>query len=131
MQINSTKTIIQKDAVKTYQFLNDAKNFERLMPDNISKFEAFDSNQFLFALKGMPEITLKQTENTPNSYIKFGSAEGKINFSLEIFITEINATSAELGLEFKGEFNPMMAMMIKKPITSFLETLVTNAAEKI
>ena len=29
-------------------------------------------------------------------------------------------------LTFEGEFNPMMAMMIKGPITKFIETLATN-----
>ena len=101
------------------------------MPESISKFEAYDATKFLFALKGMPEIALKQTESTPNNYIKFTAGGGKIDFSLIININEIDSNCCEIDLKFEGDFNPMMAMMIKKPITSFLETLVSNAYKTI
>ncbi|MDP5081180.1 MAG: SRPBCC family protein, partial [Winogradskyella sp.] len=32
----------------------------------------------------------------------------------------------EVQLTFDGEFNAMMAMMIKGPISKFIETLATN-----
>jgi len=31
-----------------------------------------------------------------------------------------------VSLQFEGDFNPMMAMMIKGPITKFIETLSSN-----
>ncbi len=131
MQINSSKVTVNNSALETHSFLSDANNFEKLMPESISKFEAYDATKFLFALKGMPEIALKQTESNPNNYIKFTAGGGKIDFSLIININEIDSNCCEIDLEFEGDFNPMMAMMIKKPITSFLETLVSNASKTI
>jgi hypothetical protein len=32
-------------------------------------------------------------------------------------------------LHFEGDFNPMMAMMIKGPISKFIETLADNLHE--
>jgi hypothetical protein len=32
-------------------------------------------------------------------------------------------SSSEVKLDFEGDFNPMMAMMIKGPIGKFIETL--------
>ena len=66
------------------------------MPESISKFEAYDATKFFFALKGMPEIALKQTESTPNNYIKFTSGGGKIDFSLIININKIDSNSVKL-----------------------------------
>jgi hypothetical protein len=41
-------------------------------------------------------------------------------------IKEIDETSSEVQLDFNGEFNMMMAMMVKKPLTSFIEALSDN-----
>ena len=131
MQINSSKVTVNNSALETHRFLSDANNFEKLMPESITKFEAYDATKFLFALKGMPEIALKQTESKPNEYIKFAAGGGKIDFSLIININEVDSNSCEIDLKFEGDFNPMMAMMIKKPITSFMETLVSNSSKII
>ena len=96
------------------------------MPENISKFEVLDNDKFLFALKGMPEIVLKKKEEIPHSKIVLGAAGGKLDFSLIGHISEIEANKSEVQLVFSGEFNAMMAMMIKGPINKFIETLVTN-----
>jgi len=126
MNLESPKVTLDKSAEETFNFLSDVKNFEALMPENISKFEVLDDDKFLFALKGMPEIVLKKKEAEPNRKIVLGAAGGKLDFSLVGNITEIDANKTEVQLSFSGEFNAMMAMMIKGPISKFIETLVTN-----
>ncbi len=126
MNLESPRVTIQKSAQDTFDFLSDIKNFETLMPENISKFEVLDNDKFLFALKGMPEIVLKKKEAIPPNKIVLGAAGGKLDFSLTGNITEIDDSSCEVQLTFDGEFNAMMAMMIKKPISKFIETLATN-----
>ena len=64
MKLESPKVTVNKSAQDTFNFLSDVKNFENLMPENISKFEVLDNDKFLFALKGMPEIVLKERNNT-------------------------------------------------------------------
>ncbi|WP_034057434.1 hypothetical protein [Lacinutrix jangbogonensis] len=131
MNLESKKVTINKSAEDTFVFLSDVKNFETLMPENISKFEMLGEEKFLFALKGMPEIVLKKKETTPNSKVILGAAGGKLNFSLVADITEIETNSSEVQLHFEGEFNAMMAMMIKGPISKFIDTLVTNMVPTI
>jgi hypothetical protein len=42
-------------------------------------------------------------------------------------IANIDSVSdSEVKLDFEGDFNPMMAMMIKGPIGKFIETLAAN-----
>ena len=101
------------------------------MPENISKFEVLGEDKFLFALKGMPEIVLKKKEMTPNNKIVLGAAGGKIDFSLTGNIIEVEANKSEVQLIFEGQFNAMMAMMIKGPINKFIETLATNMPQAI
>ena len=96
------------------------------MPDNIDKFEVLNENRFLFALKGMPEIILEKKEQTPPNKLVLGAASEKLPFTLSADITAINENQSSVLLSFSGEFNAMMAMMIKNPITNFMNTLSTN-----
>ena len=131
MNLESPKITLDKSPEDAFNFLSDVKNFEHLMPDNISKFEVVSEDTFVFALKGMPEIELKKKEVIPPNKIVLGAAGGKLDFSLIGNITEIEANKSEIQLQFEGDFNPMMAMMIKGPINKFLETLVTNMPKAV
>ena len=131
MKLESKKTIVNKSAQDTFNFLNKIENFEALMPENISKFEVLDSDKFLFALKGMPEIVLKRKDVIEPSQIVLGAAGGKLDFSLTANITELEANKSEVQLLFAGDFNAMMAMMIKGPISKFIDTLAENMPKAI
>lgn len=131
MNLESPKINVEKSPQEVFDFLANIKNFEALMPENISKFEVLDDDKFLFALKGMPEIILKKKEIIPPNKIVLGAAGGKIDFALVANIVEVNTGLSEVQLDFSGDFNPMMAMMIKKPITKFIETLVTSIPKAI
>ncbi|OUR99463.1 orotate phosphoribosyltransferase [Flavobacteriales bacterium 33_180_T64] len=131
MKLESPKTTIDKSAQDTFDFLSDVKNFEKLMPENISKFEVLDDDKFLFALKGMPEIVLKKKEAIAPNKIVLGAAGGKLDFYLTANIMTIDTSKSEVELIFEGEFNAMMAMMIKGPINKFIETLVANMPAQV
>ncbi|MCR9183391.1 MAG: SRPBCC family protein [Flavobacteriaceae bacterium] len=126
MNLESNKVTVNKSALELCEFLSDVKNFEQLMPDNISKFEVIRDNAFVFALKGMPEIALELKEKLPPNKVVLGAISDKLPFTLSANIEEVSNSSSMVQLHFEGEFNAMMAMMIKGPISKFLETLSTN-----
>ena len=129
MNLETQKTIIPKSAKDLFTLLEKVETFERLMPDNISKFEKLSDTSFVFALKGMPEIYLEKKSSTPSSQLVLGEAKGKIPFQLTANITEVSNNESEVQLLFEGNFNPVMAMMVKTPISKFMETLVTKMKE--
>lgn len=131
MNLESSIVTIDKSAEESYNFLKKVENFESLMPENISKFDVLEEDKFLFALKGMPEIILKKKEQIPFNKIILGAAGGKIDFSLTAHINAITDNQSQVKLEFSGEFNAMMAMMIKGPISKFIETLATNLKTEV
>ncbi|MCB0447975.1 MAG: SRPBCC family protein [Gelidibacter sp.] len=131
MNLESPKVTVDKSPQDVFDYLSDVKNFEQLMPENISKFEVLGDDTFLFALKGMPEIVLKKKEVLAPNKIVLGAAGGKLDFSLTGNITSISDSKSEVQLVFDGEFNAMMAMMIKGPISKFIETLATNIPSKV
>ncbi|MGE5943318.1 MAG: SRPBCC family protein [Flavobacteriales bacterium] len=131
MNLESPKVTIEKSSEDVFNFLSNVKNFESLMPESISKFEVLSEDTFLFALKGMPEIILQKKEVIPPNKIVLGAAGGKLDFSLTADIDTVSETSSKVQLHFNGDFNPMMAMMIKGPIGKFIETLATSIPKAI
>lgn len=125
MNIEGNKVIVKKSTKEVFGFLIKLENFEQLMPENTQKFEV-DGDSFIFGLKGMPEIRLVMKEKTEYSNVTLGAASSKLPFTLSSDITEISENESEVVLKFEGDFNPMMAMMVKKPLTKFIETLTEN-----
>ena len=126
MQIQTPNKTVPKGNEEVYNFLTELKNFKKLMPENIDKFELINEDRFLFSLKGMPEIVLERKHQTPFSQIVLGAASGKLPFTLTADIASVSESQSEVTLSFEGEFNTMMGMMIKKPITNFMGTLSEN-----
>jgi len=126
MHLEAPVNQVGKSKKEVYDFLSNLSNFEQLMPDSIQTFEVLDEDTFRFALKGMPEIVLRRKEQTPYDKIVLGAASEKLPFTLTADLREITAEKTEVALSFEGEFNAMMAMMIKGPIGNFLNTLSSN-----
>ncbi|CAM4079510.1 orotate phosphoribosyltransferase [Flavobacterium branchiophilum] len=126
MNLQSPCVTVQKSSQEMFEMLSDVKNFETLMPDDMAKFEVIGTDAFIFGLKGMPEIKLKMKEKIAPNKVILGAASDKLPFTLTANIKELSEKSSEVLLDFNGDFNPMMAMMIKGPIGKFLETLAGN-----
>ncbi|WP_411032272.1 SRPBCC family protein [Spongiimicrobium sp. 3-5] len=126
MHLETPKKKVSKSSKEVFEFLTDIKNFELLMPDNIDKFEILNQDRFLFALKGMPEIVLERKEQNEYDKVVLGAASDKLPFTLTADIVATGENESEVTLSFAGEFNAMMAMMIKAPITNFIGTLSSN-----
>ncbi|ARV07765.1 orotate phosphoribosyltransferase [Polaribacter sp. SA4-10] len=125
MNIAGNIEVVEKSAKELFAFFSELNNFEKLMPEDIKKFEV-EGDSFIFGLPGMPEIRLVLKEKTEFSNITLGAASSKLPFTLAANITEISENKSEVQLQFEGDFNPMMTMMIKKPLTKFVDTLSEN-----
>lgn len=129
MHLESPIISLNKEAQEVFNYLSNVSNFEAIMPENTQKFELINNESFVFALKGMPEIKLKKiSEEAPHSIV-LGAASDKLNFSLSASIQE--GESTQVQLLFDGEFNAMMSMMIKAPLTNFINALIENLEKKL
>jgi len=125
MNLESPKVTIQKSSTELFEYLSKMENFEKLMPENIEKFEA-DGDTFTFTLKGMPEIKLQLQEQEAPKKIVLGSASSQFPFTLITSIDSLSESESDLQFHFNGKFNPMVAMMIKKPLQKFINTMADN-----
>jgi hypothetical protein len=74
----------------------------------------------------MPTIKLELERTEPNDLVVLAAASDKLPFTLRGEIKEVNERESSVQLIFEGEFNSMMAMMIKNPIKKFITTLGEN-----
>jgi len=126
MHIESQKVTADKSQQEMFEFLTNAENYEQLMPESKEVFEVRDEKTFVFGLKGMPVIKLEIQETIEPELVVLGSTSDKFDFKLKAHIEALSENQSEVKMEFNGEFNAMMAMMVKKPLTKFINTLAEN-----
>ena len=129
MKLNSNSTHLNISDTTLFEKLCAIENFKLIMPENISKFEILDQSTLIFSLKGMPPIKLIIGKKHSPSLITLNSSESKNNFSLSAHIKKIDENSCEFSLEFNGDLNPMIQMMVKTPLQSFINDLSKNISK--
>jgi carbon monoxide dehydrogenase subunit G len=125
MEITSTSVKIKHAIEVVFAQLADANTYEMLMPDG-AQFSLVDNDSFRFKLGSMPEIGLTIIERNEGESVVLKSTSDKVEFSLKGTLIAREENETEIQLRFQGDFNPMMAMMVKKPLTKFMESLIGN-----
>ena len=126
--IESSEAIVNKNAQDVYNFLSDFRNFEKLMPEQVVNWKA-DENECSFTIKGMASLGMKIKNKTPNSLIEIeSSGKTPFGFVMKCIIADRQSQSV-VKLTLEADMNPMLKMMAERPLTNFLNLLVTRLAE--
>lgn len=126
MEITAPKQSLNKNAGYVFDALSDLKNVKQLMPDDLEQFEMTGEDSFYFKLKGMPRIYLERGDSKGGNHLVLESARKEFDFHIALHLEETGPESCDATLDFQGEFNAMMAMMIKSPITNLIHTMARN-----
>lgn len=125
-KLQSQEVAIDKPAEGIYNFLTNLNNFEKLMPSEVSDWKS-TIEECTFTLKGMPSIGFMILEQTPSTHIVYkgiGKLPAAVFLKVAINPNGDKACRAQLFLE--AELNPMLKMMVEKPLTKFLDVLAHN-----
>ncbi len=127
MKIESTKVEVNQKQETIYNFLKDSTNLIHLLPqDKISDWKS-TSNQCSFKVQGGVTISLIQDgEEGMNKVFMKSGEKSPFPFKLTIFINNTGETSNGY-IEFDGEVNMFLKMMVEKPLTA----LFNHMAEKL
>ena len=127
MKLESSIATVAKPIEDVFEQLTRASTYELLMPEEAS-FRIKDEKHFSFKLGSMPVIPLKLERQTPNTKIIMATDGGNVPFELHANLEAIDGET-KIQLVFEGNINPMMQMMVKKPLTHFLEALIANTGK--
>lgn len=128
MNLEGRKIIVNKSSSELQEMLKNPAEYEHLMPEGLQKFEAREDG-FKFSLKGMPEIALKLDQVTDEQVV-LKSASSSLDFALKGNMKPLSDQQTEVQLQFDGNFNPFIKMMVEKPLKNFIDAL-TDKIEKI
>ena len=121
MEFTSNKVQVSKSPEDIFALFDDLANMKMFMPESVERFES-DDDTFVFGLKGMPDVRLLVDEKVSPSLMKFRAASSSLDFTLACNVAP-NSAGSEVTYEFIGNFNPMMKMMVERPLKKFIEDL--------
>jgi hypothetical protein len=122
-KIESDKVEINNSAERIFNYLSDFNNFGQLMPSQVTNWQS-TTDECSFTINGMATIGMKIIEKAPFSKITITS-HGKVPFEFRLFVllTEKDANNCTGQLTFESDMNPMIRMMVEKPLGNFFNML--------
>ena len=99
------------------------------MPPQVTNWQSTEE-ECSFTISGMATIGMKITEKKPSSEIKIIS-HGKVpfNFNLNVLLNEAGSDKCITQLVFESDLNPMIKMMVEKPLANFFNLLAVRMKE--
>ena len=118
--IQTDKKVINASAGTVYTFMANLNNFNQLLPqDKVEKWVSTET-ECSFSIKKMAAIGLKLQDKKEPSLVHLVSTEiSPIKFDLKCIITPVSATTCEAYMDFEGDINMFMEMVVKGPLTQF------------
>lgn len=129
MKIESTTVQVNAAQTDVLTFLQDARNFSHLLPqDKITDWKATEE-QCSFKVQGGITITLVQNGTADNDKVLMKSGEkSPFPFNLIIHVNP-NGESTEGYITFDGEVNMFLKMMVEKPLTNLFNYMSNKLME--
>jgi len=115
MDLKSDKVAISASVEDVHAFLSDARNLELILPhDKISDFKA-DEKQCSFKVQGAIIISLIQNGSEATKIFLKSGEKSPFPFKLTVNL-EGKGLETEGFIEFDGEVNSFLKMMVEKPL---------------
>lgn len=126
MNIESTKVVVAANQETIAAFLKDSQNLIHLLPkDQFSDWKA-TTTECSFKVQGGVIISLIQdgSEGSSKIYMKAGE-KSPFPFRLTIHVIP-TGEQTEGYIEFDGEVNVFLKMMVQKPLTALFNMMSEN-----
>lgn len=130
-KLESSIKMIPYSQEQVYNKLSDLNNLESIkdkIPEDKIKDFSFDAESITFNIPPAGNITLQIVEKEPHKCIKFATTVSPVPFALWIQLVPVTESECKTRLTLDVEINPMMKMMIEKPIKEGLEKMAEMIA---
>ncbi len=126
LKIEKSVTISGSDQENLFAWVNDLRNWEKLMPsDRIENWSA-DENSCELNLKGLAHLKLQKTDSETHSVKVINPDEKPFSISIAVHIEEAQDGLNKVRLNFEGQMNAFIKAMAETPLNNFIEGIGTN-----
>jgi hypothetical protein len=116
---------LSANAETVFAFVTDLRNFERFAPKGTINNWIAEKESCSFSVSMVGIVTVRISEKQQFSKVIYnGDALKKNDFSLILHITDNLMQPAYVRVVLSADLNPVMKMMVSKPIVQFLEMLI-------
>ena len=124
VKIESKIGQLRSDDSRIYNFLSDCNNFQFAVNEKVKNWQS-DNDSCRFSIDGVGELIFRIVERRPNDLIKFAIENVKAeNMFLWVQLKSVNQNDTRVKLTAKLELNPVLQMMISKPLKQGLDKIV-------
>ena len=101
------------------------------MPEQVTNWQSTDT-ECSFTIQGMASLQMKIVERRANDLISMESfGKTPIKFSLFVNIEAVNDQSCTALVSIDADINPMLKMMLDKPLSNLVEKLATKIPQVV
>ncbi|MCB0794562.1 MAG: hypothetical protein KDB88_07470 [Flavobacteriales bacterium] len=127
-RIESKEVRIERPATELGAFLHDMTNFRQLLPEGrISEWTA-SKDECSFKVQGAATIGLRIAEGSTDQHVKMVATDrSPFPFTLDVRLLEQNGTTSG-KLEFNSDLNPMLRLMVEKPLKNLFDHIADRMA---
>ena len=127
VKIESKKVEIKRNVEFVYEYLADFTHFSMVANDKIENFKA-TQDRCSFTIKGMTDMGLKIISRMPNESITISidtdvPSSMPLNFLIIFEFERVEPYVTKVIVKMELDANPMIAMMVKKPLEKFVNSL--------
>jgi hypothetical protein len=127
VKIESNKVEIKRNVEFVYEYLSDFTHFSMVANDKIENFKA-TQDKCSFTIKGMTDMGLKILTRIPNESITITNdtdvpSSMPLNFLIIFEFKKLEPYVSSVVVKMELDANPMIAMMVKKPLEKFVNSL--------
>ena len=125
MEITSRIGKIQTNQEKVYSLVSDFTNLGNFVPND--KVEDFisDIDSCSFKIEKIGKFGMRIIEREPSKLVKIANDENvPFQFKMWIQLKKVSDLDTRVKVTLKADLNPMLKMVAKKPLTTFVDTLV-------
>lgn len=127
---SAVKTVFANENV-IFETLSDLRNAEKIknkIPQDKVKDIQLEKDSISFVVDPVGGLTLRIIEKEPYKTIKFNAEKSPIDFFVWIQIKQLAEKESKIKVTLKADLNPMIKMMVSKPLEQFVNMLVDALA---
>ena len=125
--LSEIKTV-NHSSEKLSGFLTNLNNFKELLPPQIKNWQSTET-WCSFDIEGTASLGFQIIEQTQEKIKYENYGKSPFPFFLTINLEKLSEGETRVGMKFEASLNPMMKMMIQKPIVNLLNLMVDKLNE--